>query len=101
MGSHLPRDVPCIFGNTREHLLALAEFSEIFPHDDRVQVKQAVAERLAGIRDTERYPVRGIRPDGTVIEVRIHGSRTRYRGRDAIIGIVTKIATESPGPGVR
>ena len=90
-----------IFGYTREHLLALADFSEIFPHDDRLQVKRAVAERLAGIRDTERYSVNGIRPDGMVINVSVHGSRTRYRGRDAIIGTVTTIATKTPEPGVR
>jgi PAS domain S-box-containing protein len=90
-----------IFGYTSEHLLALADFSEIFPPDDRLKVKRAVAERLAGTRDTERYSVRSIRSDGTIIEVSIHGSRTRYKSRDAIIGTVTKIAPEILEPCAR
>jgi len=79
-----------LFGYTPEQVLALTDFSALFAAEDQPQIKLALAERLAGIRVPERYSVRGIRQDGTVIRVSIHSSRTRYKGRAAIIGTMTR-----------
>jgi PAS domain S-box-containing protein len=83
-----------LFGYTTEQLMALADFSEIFTSEERPRVKRAVAERLAGVRISERYSARAVHQDGTVITVGIHGSRTRYKSRDAIIGTVTRIGNQ-------
>ena len=80
-----------LFGYTAEQVLAFTDFSELFIPEDRPQVRRAVTERLAGIRDSERYSVHGIQKDGTIITVGIHGSRTRYKGGAAIIGTITRI----------
>lgn len=78
-----------LFGYTAEEVQAFADYSKLFVPEDIPKVKHAVAERLAGTRNSERYSVRGIRQDGTIITVSIHGSRTRYKGKDAIIGTIT------------
>jgi PAS domain S-box-containing protein len=95
-----------LFGYTAEQMLALPDYSVIFTLEDRPRIERAVTERLAGIRDSERYSVQGIRQDGAIITVSIHGSRTRYKGRDAIIGTVTrgrqdkKPGGREPGPRI-
>jgi len=83
-----------LFGYTSEQILAFPDFSELFIPEDRPQVRRAVTERLAGIRDSERYSVHGIQKDGTIIRVGIHGSRTRYKGGAAIIGTITRIENQ-------
>jgi PAS domain S-box-containing protein len=75
-----------LFGYTSEELLTLPDYLNIFHTDDRQRVRTAIAEQLAGVRDAERYSVRGMRKDGTIFTVDIHGSKTRYRGVPAIIG---------------
>jgi PAS domain S-box-containing protein len=80
-----------LFGYTSEQVLAFTDFSELFIPEGRPQVRRAVTERLAGIRDSERYSVHGIQKDGTIITVGIHGSRTRYKGGAAIIGTITRM----------
>jgi PAS domain S-box-containing protein len=80
-----------LFGYSAVYLKAMPDFTEVFFPDDRLRLKKAVAERLAGLRDSERYTVRGIRQDGTVISLAIHGSKTRYKGGIAIIGTITEI----------
>jgi PAS domain S-box-containing protein len=80
-----------IFGYSAEQLLALPDCTGIFFEEDRVRIRNAITERLAGARNEERYPVRGMRNDGTVIPVVIHGSKTRYKGAPAIIGTVTEV----------
>jgi len=80
-----------LFRQSQETLKNMADFSEIFPEHDRARVKESVAERLNGIRDSERYPIRSVRRDGSTLSVIVHGSKTRYRGRPAIIGTVTEV----------
>ena len=79
-----------LFGYPAEELLALEDATLIFAEEDRPRIHKAMEERLAGVRDHEHYISRGVRKDGTVITVTIHGSRTRLKGRPAIVGTVTK-----------
>lgn len=79
-----------ICGYTSEELMALPDFCEIFPEEDRERVRKSVAARLAGEVISEQYTVNGKRKDGTIIPVTIHGSLTRYRGKPAIIGTLVE-----------
>jgi PAS domain S-box-containing protein len=87
-----------MFGYTVEELLAIPDFTGIFAQEDRQRVRDSVAERLSGLKETARYTARGLRSDGTTISVVIHGSKTNYRGKPAIIGTVTQDVDTCPPP---
>lgn len=87
-----------MFGYTVEELLAIPDFTGIFAQEDRQRVRDSVAERLSGLKETARYTARGLRSDGTMISVVIHGSKTNYRGKPAIIGTVTQDVDTCPPP---
>jgi len=78
-----------ITGWPADKLIALQDFTLLFPEDDRPRVKKAVDDRLSGIVSSERYTVHARRQDGTLFPLAIHGSLTRYKGKPAIIGSIT------------
>lgn len=79
-----------LFGYTQEQLAMLSHFTELIVPADRPRVMKAVGDRLSGITESEHYSVRGIMQNGVVFPLDIHGSKTRYRGRPAIIGTMTR-----------
>lgn len=79
-----------IFGRTVDEVLALPDYSSLFVPEDLPKIREALTERLAQRKDSERYMRRALLPDRTIVPVVIHGSRTRYQGKQAIIGIVTR-----------
>ncbi|MCK9580789.1 MAG: PAS domain S-box protein [Methanoregula sp.] len=80
-----------LFGHSSDYLKGIRDYTDLFIEEDRPRMKKAAEGRLAGIRNTDRYSVHGIRQDGTIITVEIHGSRTRYNGAPAIIGTVKEV----------
>lgn len=78
-----------IFGYTVDELLALPDFIDLFLPEDQPRIRKAISDRLAGIQETSRYTVRGSHRSGAILEITIHGSRTRYKGEPAIIGTLT------------
>ncbi|WP_048110857.1 PAS domain S-box protein [Methanoregula formicica] len=78
-----------ITGWPADELLALPDFTLLFPEEDRPRVRKAVADRLSGIVSSERYTVNARHQDGSLFPVTIHGSLTRYKGKPAIIGSIT------------
>lgn len=83
-----------ITGWPAEELLALPDFTLLFPEEERPRVRKAVDDRLSGVVSSERYTVRARHRDGSLFPVTIHGSLTRYKGKPAIIGSIT--ACEKP-----
>lgn len=79
-----------ITGWSADDILALPDFTHIFPEEDRIRVRKAVDDRLSGIVSSERYTVHARHPDGSLFPVTIHGSLTRYKGKPAIIGSITE-----------
>jgi len=77
-----------ICGWTADELKGLADFTQIFPEDERPRVRRAVNDRLSGIVGSERYMVRALHKDGTIGSITIHGSLTRYKGKPTIIGTI-------------
>ncbi|HII98045.1 MAG TPA: PAS domain S-box protein [Methanoregula sp.] len=78
-----------LFGYPVDEILAISDYTDLFVPEDREDIRRAVTERLAGLKKSERYTRRAVKSDGTIVPVVIHGSRTRYQGKDAIIGTVT------------
>ena len=83
------------------------KFAEIFGYDaaeirrmpvdqivapvDREMVLDNLRRRVAGEVENIRYSFRGLRRDGTGIVVEVHGSRTHYQGRPAVIGMLLDV----------
>lgn len=78
-----------ITGWPAEKLLALPDFTLLFPEEDRSRVKKAVDDRLSGSVSSERYTVNARHQEGSLFPITIHGSLTRYKGKPAIIGSIT------------
>jgi signal transduction histidine kinase len=55
--------------------------------DDRERVAENVRRRLAGELPALRYSFRGIRADGEVLYLEVHGTRADIDGRPALIGV--------------
>ncbi|MCL5238246.1 MAG: ATP-binding protein [Nitrospirae bacterium] len=59
--------------------------------EDRALVAENIRRRVGGeIRDI-LYSFRGLRKDGTAIQVEVHGSRVEYNGKPAVIGTLLDI----------
>ncbi|PKG32475.1 PAS domain S-box protein [Methanoregula sp.] len=78
-----------ITGWPADELMALPDFTHLFPDEERPRVRKAVDDRLSGIVNSERYTVHARRQDGTLFPLAIHGSLTRFKGKPAIIGSIT------------
>jgi len=78
-----------VTGWSVDDIIALPEFTLLFPEEDRPRVRKAVDDRLSGIVSSERYTVNARHQDGSLFSVTIHESLTRYKGKPAIIGTIT------------
>jgi len=78
-----------IVGHTQTQLLALPDFSVLFPEPDRSRIKQVISDRLSGIQESNYYTVQCTQQDGIIVPLTVHGSKTRYLGKPAIIGVIT------------
>lgn len=58
---------------------------------DRALARENVRRRLAGEIESIRYQLRMLRKDGGEVHVEVHGSRSEYDGRPAILGTLLDI----------
>ncbi len=80
-----------MFGYTPEEMLALPSAEALLHRDDRRIARAQVRRRLRGAVARVEYDVRGLRKDGTVIELEVHGSRLQYEGAPAVIEVALDI----------
>ncbi|MGE3376586.1 MAG: HD domain-containing phosphohydrolase [Vicinamibacteria bacterium] len=59
--------------------------------EDRTTVAENIAERLAGHVQSAAYGFHGLRKDGRVVDIGVHGTIARYDGRPAILGTLQDI----------
>ncbi len=59
--------------------------------EDRPLVAENIRKRVQGEARDIRYSFRGLRKDGTLIDVEVHGARIDYEGRSAVIGTLLDI----------
>ncbi|HEX8246014.1 MAG TPA: ATP-binding protein [Longimicrobium sp.] len=76
-----------IFGRDAEELLRPGILAEIIHPDDYPRMAENIRRRLAGEIPTIRYTLRGVRPDGEIVYLDVHGTRTDIGGRPALIGV--------------
>jgi PAS domain S-box-containing protein len=76
-----------IFGYSRDELQRPGALQRVVHPDDLALVTENIRARLAGEIPTVRYSLRGIRADGEILYLDVHGSRTDIDGRPALIGV--------------
>jgi PAS domain S-box-containing protein len=79
-----------IYGRSPEALTSAPVTDFVHP-EDRALVRQNIEKRLTGVAQSIHYPLRVLRPDGTVFFVETHGGRTEYNGTPAILGSLLDI----------
>jgi diguanylate cyclase (GGDEF)-like protein/PAS domain S-box-containing protein len=75
-----------IFGYDVPSLLALPSLFELVDEADRAMVEESLRRRIAGEITTSTHVMRGIRRDGTGVEVEVYSTRAEHEGRPAVTG---------------
>ena len=79
-----------IFGYAQSELLG-RKVDDLTLEADLQVVLEYLRLRTEGKLANLSYTFRGKRKDGSVVEVEVHGARTRHEGRDAVIGTLLDI----------
>ena len=80
-----------IFGYTPEEIITGCTVADLVAEPDRNLVLENIRRRLDAETDALRYAFRGRRRDGRLIHVEVHGTRTIYGGRPAVIGTLLDV----------
>lgn len=81
-----------IFGYaSAEDLIDRLPAADLVAPADRARVAENVRQRIEGETADLHYTFRGLRQDGSEIDVEVHGRRFQYQGRPAVIGLVLDI----------
>ena len=81
-----------IFGYTREELAGGGvAIEQLVAEADWPLVRENVRRRVAGEVESLHYTFRARRKDGSPIEVEVHGARTEFGGKPAILGTLLDI----------
>jgi PAS domain S-box-containing protein len=76
-----------IFGYEVDDIVG-RQLHEIVSEEDWPVVEENIARRVRGEIESLRYNVRGVQRGGRRIDIEVHGSRTVYGGRAAVVGTV-------------
>ncbi|HEX9936656.1 MAG TPA: ATP-binding protein [Longimicrobium sp.] len=76
-----------IFGYTVDEMEAPGALQRVVHPDDVVRVAENIRARLSGEIPTIRYTLRGVRADGEILHLDVHGSRALVDGRPALVGV--------------
>ncbi|HQU16755.1 MAG: hypothetical protein B7Z66_11285 [Chromatiales bacterium 21-64-14] len=75
-----------IFGYRPEEMVAIKRLEDLVIPEDQEFARRNLARRFRGEILALPYPLRCLRADGRAIDVEVHGVRTDYDGRPAVIG---------------
>jgi PAS domain S-box-containing protein len=77
-------------GYSQEELIGKTVFDLVLP-EDRAMVAENIQKRIRGDVDTIQYTLRGVRKDGSPVDLEVLGSKTEVDGEPAIIGTLLDI----------
>jgi PAS domain S-box-containing protein len=80
-----------MFGYEAEEVVDHFNTTDLVFPDDRPLVLDNIAQRLNAKKSSVRYVFRGLRKNGSVIYVEVHGNRIVYRGKVGVIGTLVDI----------
>lgn len=79
-----------IFGYTVSEMVGTPVY-EFVMEEDRDLVMENIRKRIAGEIEGINYQFRGRRKDGSIIQIEAYGSRTDFKGKPAVIGMIIDI----------
>jgi PAS domain S-box-containing protein len=83
-----------VFGYTPEEIYALPSFAALTAPGTTEMVARNIERRLGGEARDLHYESRGIRKDGTLIDIEVHGTAAEYRGHPAILGALLDVTAQ-------
>ncbi|MBE0612273.1 MAG: PAS domain S-box protein [Burkholderiales bacterium] len=81
-----------IFGYDSAEELIGRDILSIVAEQDRGTVTENVSRRIEGDIETIKYDFAGLRKDGSIVDIGVHGASATHRGRPAVIGMVQDIS---------
>jgi len=80
-----------IFGfQSPDEIIGKVKVMDLVAPEDR-QIVEKNLRSLDGVLNTVRYTFKALRKDGRIIDVEVHGTKTAYNGKPAIIGSLLDI----------
>jgi PAS domain S-box-containing protein len=89
--SYVNRKFAEIFGYTVDETLALPSFLDVVVPEDRDRLLGRVQRRIEGAELEASTPFRGVRRDGSIVEVEAHGGTAEFEGRPAAVGVLIDV----------
>ncbi|MBI5836273.1 MAG: PAS domain S-box protein [Candidatus Eisenbacteria bacterium] len=83
-----------IFGTTPGEMVDTLTVGEVVHEEDRAKVLENIRRRVEGETRSAHYSFRIVRRDGQVRVAEVHGSRTIYNGRAAVIGLLMDVTEQ-------
>jgi PAS domain S-box-containing protein len=81
-----------IFGyNTPDEIIGKDWRILIYPEDIPIVERSGIQDRMIGNGTSKRYSFRGIKKDGTIIEVEVLSNSSFFEGKPAVIGSAQEI----------
>ena len=81
-----------IFGYSREEMMSTMTVQDLVAAENRALVMENIHRRLTGEIQSLLYTFKGVKKDGTPINVEVHGAVTSYNGGPAIIGALLDVS---------
>jgi two-component system, NtrC family, sensor kinase len=89
--SYVNKEFAKMFGYEVDEVLNDLKMTDlIYPHD-HLLVQENIQRRIEGVEDSIRYVFRGLRKDGSIIYVEVHGGRIQYLGKPGVIGTLIDV----------
>ena len=82
-----------MFNYERHELMESVGLFDLFVKEDKRLVEEKIRQRIDGEVESVNYEVRGLRKDGSVLEVEVFGSKMEMDGRTATLGVMLDIST--------
>jgi len=80
-----------LFGYTPEEIVRERTVEDLVASSDRRRVRQKLRQRVGGEVDLLHYTFRGLRRDGSLLDVEVRGRRTHSRDGPAILGTLLDV----------
>jgi PAS domain S-box-containing protein len=81
-----------MFGYTVEECLNDMPFKNLVYGEDLIKVEEQIRKRISGEAEFVQYTFRGLKKNGEIVHVEIHGSRTVHKGKPAATGTILDIS---------
>ena len=79
-----------IYGRSEEEMTSRSLYDFAVP-EDHALLRENIRWRISGAVSSVHYDLRVLHQSGAVLEVEVHGSRTEYNGRPAVMGTLLDI----------